>query len=72
MKPGDSQDGEAAFAWAAAMSGETERARYTAEAARAWAAEDPAAARAAVEAAALPAAEKSALLQQLPPEGGAQ
>ena len=72
VKPGDSQDGEAAFAWAAAMSGATERTRYTAEAARAWAAEDPAAARTAVEAAALPAAEKSALLQQLPREGGAR
>lgn len=69
VKPGDSQDGEAAFAWAAAMSGETERSRYTAEAARAWAAEDPAAARAAVESSALPAAEKSALLQSIP-EGG--
>lgn len=71
VKPGESQDGEAAFAWAAAMSGETERSRYTAEAARAWAAEDPAATRAAVEASALPAAEKSALLQSIP-EGGTQ
>jgi hypothetical protein len=69
--PGSDRDGEAAFVWAASMSGDAERARYTAEAARIWALEDPAAARAAVSAAALPDSEKQALLHQLP-EGGAR
>lgn len=70
VKPGDSQDGEAAFAWAAAMSGETERVRYTAEAARAWSAEDSAAARRGIFTAPLPNREKSALLGLLATEGG--
>jgi hypothetical protein len=70
VKPGDSQDGEAAFAWAAAMSGETERVRYTAEAIRAWSAEDSAAARRGIFTAPLPNREKSALLGLLATEGG--
>ena len=68
---GPGRDGEAAFAWAASMSGEVERAYYMESAARAWALEDPAAARAAVSAAPLPEAERTALLQKLP-EGGAK
>jgi hypothetical protein len=68
---GAEQDGEAAFAWAASMSGSTERARYMAQAAQAWALEDAAAARAAVSAANLPQAEKHSLLRRLP-KGGEQ
>ena len=59
----------AAFAWAASMSGEVERAFYIESAARAWALEDPAAARAAVSEAPLTEAERTALLQKLQ-EGG--
>jgi hypothetical protein len=66
---GSEHDAEAAFQWAADMSGEPERVRYTAMAARAWAEEDPAAAREAVSAANLPEAAKQALLRQLT-EGG--
>ena len=69
--PGAEQDGGAAFAWAASMSGAVERARYIKEAARVWALHDAAAARAAVAAAGLPEAETTALLQQLP-QGGAR
>jgi len=70
-KSGPGRDGEAAFAWAASMSGEAERAYYIEDAARAWALEDPAAARAAVAAAPLEAAQRAALLRKLP-EGGSR
>jgi hypothetical protein len=52
------------------MSGETERARYTGQAVRAWAKEDAAAARAGVMASDLPETQKRSLLQ-LMPEGTA-
>jgi len=78
--PDKNRDGEAAFAWAASMSGETERNRYLTQAAEAWAAEDPATARAAVAVSPLPDEAKQSLLRKLPkepapavpPEGGPQ
>lgn len=70
-KSGPGRDGEAAFAWAADMSGAVERAFYIENAARAWAMEDAAAARAAVAAAPLEEAKRAALLRELP-EGGAR
>lgn len=70
-KSGPGRDGEAAFAWAADMSGAVERAYYIENAAWAWAMEDAAAARAAVAAAPLEEAERAALLRELP-EGGAR
>jgi hypothetical protein len=62
------RDHEAAFVWAAGMSGEPERVRYTAVAALAWSSLDPAAARAAVSTANLPDAAKQALLNRM--QGG--
>ncbi len=70
-KSGPGRDGEAAFAWAASMSGEVERAYYLETAAEVWAQEDPASARAAVAETPLPEAERAALLLKLP-EGGRQ
>lgn len=69
---GKSRDGEAAFSWAEAMSGEAERARYMVQAAEAWAQENAAAAQAAVAAASgLSEEEKRRLLRQLE-KGGAR
>jgi hypothetical protein len=69
--PASERDPEAAFVWAASMSGEAERTRYLTQAAKTWALDDAPAARNAVAASALPEAEKENLLLQLP-EGGPQ
>jgi hypothetical protein len=64
------RDAEAAFHWAADMSGETERLHYLTVAARAWALQDAGAAREAVAAANLPEAARQQLLLELA-KGGA-
>lgn len=68
--PGRNRDGEAAFAWAASMSGEAERRRFMAQAVRAWAEDDSAAAGAAISAARLPASEEAALQRNVQEGGG--
>ncbi len=68
---GDDRDGEAAFAWAASMSGDEERRRYIEQAAKVWAEQDLEAAMKAVIASGLPAEEVVPLAEELK-KGGAR